>query len=112
MLPPAVFLAALCGLWVSGVSLFARASLTRGRKIAWTLLLISVGIAVGMVLPLDAIQSRFLLLALLLPVLALVDVKLARSNRSFLFWFRACSFEIGTVFLAATLTRSALEAYR
>jgi hypothetical protein len=111
MLPTAVFLAVLCVLWVSGVLLFVRASLTRRRKAVWTLLLVTVGIAVGIVLPLRTIQNRFLFLVLLLPVLAVIDIKIARSNRSFLFWFRACSFEISTVFLAATVTRGALEAW-
>jgi uncharacterized membrane protein YfcA len=111
MIPTAVFLALLCVLWASGVSLFVRAGLTRRRKVVWTLLLVTVGVAVGVVLPLNAIRNRFLFLLLLLPVLALIDIKVARSNRSFLFWFRACSFEISTVFLAATLTRGALEAW-
>lgn len=110
VLPTAVFLAVLCVLWAIGMSLFVRASLTRSRKTVWTLLLVTAGIAVGVVLPFDAIQNRYFLLVLLLPVLALIDIKLSRSNRSFLFWLRACLFEISTVFLAATLTRSALEA--
>ena len=110
MIATAGFLTILCLLWASGVSLFVRASLTRRRKVLWTLLLVGIGVGIGVVLPLDAIRNRFMFLLLLLPVLALIDVKVARSNRSFLFWFRACSFEISTVFLAAALTRGVLNA--
>jgi hypothetical protein len=110
MIPTAVFLAVLLLLWASGVSVFVHATLTRRRKILWTLLLAGVGVAIGVVLPLAAIRDRFFLLLLLLPVLAVIDIKIAKSNRSFLFWFRACSFEVSTVFLAAAVTRGVLAA--
>jgi len=36
-----------------------------------------------------------------------VDIRLAKSNRSFVFWFRACEFEVCTVFGSAANTRIA-----
>ena len=102
------FFALMPPLWVSGVWLFARSGLTRRRKILWALFLLGVGAAVGWFLPLASIRNRFLVLLALLPALALVDIKLAKSNRTFLFWLRACSFEICTVFASAALTRLAL----
>jgi hypothetical protein len=95
-------------LWASGVWLFTHSALTRRRKLLWAMFLLGVGVAVGLLLPLVAIRDRFLILLALLPVLAVVDIKLAKSNRSFLFWFRACAFEVCTVFAAAALTRLAL----
>ncbi|MBZ5590019.1 MAG: hypothetical protein LAO05_15805 [Acidobacteriia bacterium] len=59
-------------------------------------------------MPLIAIRNRFLVLLALLPVLAFIDIKLARSNRSFVFWVRACSFGVCTVFACAALTRLVL----
>jgi hypothetical protein len=45
-----------------------------------------------------------------LPVIAVIDVKLARSNRSFRFWFRACAFEVCTLFGSAAITRAVQRA--
>jgi hypothetical protein len=96
-------------LWASGLWLFLLSSLSRPRKIAWAVFLVSLGIAVGYVLPLPSIRNRFLLLLVALPLLAIVDVKLAKSNRRFSFWLRACSFEICTVFGSAALMRVTFE---
>src|SRR2546430_5120453 len=84
-------------LWVSGVRLFVRSSLSRPWKIVWVLFLVFVGIGIGYALPLSGIRNRFLALLVALPLLAIIDVKLAKSNRRLSSWFRACSFEICTV---------------
>ncbi len=95
-------------LWVSGAWLFARSALALRTKILWTLSLIAAGVIVGVLLPLHAIGIRFVILLAVMPLLAVADIKLARSNRTFSFWLRACSFEICTVFAVAALTRFAL----
>jgi hypothetical protein len=41
----------------------------------------------------------------LLPILGIADVLLLRARRGWLFWIRACVFEVGTVFGAEGLTR-------
>lgn len=92
-------------LWASGLWLFLRSSLSQARKTAWAVFLVSLGVAIGYVLPLPSIRNRFFVLLMALPLLAIVDVKLAKSNRRFSFWLRACSFEICTVFASAALTR-------
>ena len=99
-------------LWASGIFLFVKSELSPAKKIVWSLFLVAVGAAVGMLLPLVAIRNKFLLLLAVLPVLAIIDVKLARSNRSFWFWFRACAFEICTVFGSAAITRFVAESVR
>ncbi len=96
-------------LWASGVWLFAHSGLAFRKKVLWSAFLVAVGIAIGSVLPLEAIRDRFFLLVALLPVLAFIDVKLTRSNRTFLFWARACAFEVCTVFACAALTRLLLS---
>lgn len=96
-------------LWASGVWLFIRSTLPRPKKIGWAVFLVACGIAIGLVLPLPGIRNRFLVLLAALPVLAVVDVMLAWSTRSFLFWFRACAFEVSTVFGSAAVTRSLLD---
>ncbi len=96
-------------LWASGLWLFLLSSLSRPRKTVWAVFLVSLGVAIGYVLPLPSIRNRFLLLLVTLPLLAIVDVKLAKSNRRFSFWLRACSFEVCTVFGSAALTRIAVE---
>ena len=103
-----VFFGLLPLLWASGVWLFAHSGLTSRKKALWVTFLVIVGAAIGLVLPLVAIRNRFLVLLVLLPVVALVDVRLARSKRTFLFWLRACSFEVCTVFACAALARFAL----
>lgn len=80
------------------------------KKTVWATLLVGLGAAIGSFLPLVSIRNRFLLLLAVLPILALLDVRLARSNRSFAFWFRACAFEICTVFGSAAITRALLHA--
>ncbi|HSE63451.1 MAG TPA: hypothetical protein VLG15_07535 [Thermoanaerobaculia bacterium] len=106
----AVFFGAGVILWASGILLFAKSRLSPTKKIVWTLLLVAVGAAIGALLPLDAIRNRFLILLAALPLLAFVDVRIARSNRNFSFWFRACAFEVCTVFGSAAITRALLRA--
>jgi hypothetical protein len=103
------FLTILPVLWASGFRLFISSALTAPKKFAWSLFLVLVGFAVGALLPLVGIRNRFALLLLALPLLAIVDIRLARSNRTFLFWFRACAFEICTVFGVAALIRFLLD---
>ncbi len=102
------FIGLLPPLWISGLWLFAHSGLTRSKKAIWSLVLVGTGVAIGLLLPLGAIRNRFLIVLALIPVLAGIDVGLARSNRSLLFWARACSFEVCTVFACAALTRLAL----
>jgi hypothetical protein len=97
-------------LWVSGILLFVKSDLSPAKKVAWAVLLVAAGAAIGSFLPLSSIRNRFLLLLAVLPVLAVVDVRLARSNRDFWFWFRACAFEVCTVFGSAAITRAVLGA--
>lgn len=103
-----VFIGLVPTLWLSGVRLFVNSTLTRRRKVVWSTVLVSVGLAIGFLLPLTSIRNKCLLLIAVLPLLAVVDIKLARSNRSFFFWFRACAFEVSTVFGSAALTRLVL----
>lgn len=103
-----VFIGLVPILWLSGVRLFVNSALTRRRKIAWSFALAAAGLAIGFLLPLASIRNKCLLLIAVLPLLAVVDIKLARSNRSFFFWFRACAFEVSTVFGSAALTRLVL----
>ncbi len=104
-----VFLGLSFILWASGVVLFLRSSLSLLRKTGWTLFLLSVGAAIGYMLPLPAIRNRFLVLLVGLPILAVIDAKLAKSNRRLSFWFRDCSYEICTVFGTAAATRFVVE---
>jgi hypothetical protein len=104
-----LFLGLCLLLWASGIILFVKSELPRAKKIGWALFLVAVGVAVGSLLPLPAIRNRLLLVLAVLPVLAVIDVKLARSNRSFWFWFRACAFEVCTVFGSAAITRAILR---
>jgi hypothetical protein len=97
-------------LWASGILLFVTSSLPPAKKVAWAAFLVAVGAAIGFFLPLVSIRNRFLLLIASLPILALIDVRLARSNRNFRFWFRACAFEICTVFGSAAITRAVMGA--
>ena len=97
-------------LWASGAWVFVHSGLTRRRKISWALVLIASGALIGYVMPFSMIRSKFLLLLTLLPLLAVADVWLARSNRGFAFWFRACSFELCTVFGPAAMFRFILDA--
>lgn len=97
-------------LWASGILLFARSNLSPAKKVGWTAFLVAAGVAIGSLLPLTSIRNRFLLLLAVLPVLAVIDLRLARSNRNFWFWFRACAFEICTVFGSAAVTRAVIGA--
>jgi hypothetical protein len=108
----AVFLVAGPILWVAGVRLFLRSGLTRERKILWAVFLVLLGGGIGFWMPLPSIRSRFLLLLAVLPVLAFLDTRLASSRRGFLFWFRACAFEVCTVFGSAALVRLGIDLIR
>lgn len=85
-------------LWASGLWLYLRAEMSAQKKWIWALLLAVLGSAIGLLLPLRAIRDRFLIVAAVLPILAFIDTKLATSRRGMLFWFRACAFEVCTVF--------------
>jgi hypothetical protein len=104
-----VFLGLGLLLWASGVVLFLRSKQSPAKKAVWAAFLVAVGAAIGYLLPLVVIRNRFLLLLAVLPIVALVDVRLSRSNRSFWFWFRACAFEVCTVFGSAAITRAVLR---
>ncbi len=97
-------------LWTAGLRLFVRAEMTRRRKLCWCCFLVLVGVIVAVVLPLVQIWTKFLLVLVLLPVVALADVFLFRSGRGLGYWIRACGFEVGTVFAVAAIARLALDA--
>ena len=92
-------------LWVAGMRLFVQSGLTKRRKLIWSCLLIVVGIGIGLVLPLRELWSKFLLVMIVLPVIAVTDVFLLRSRRGLSYWIRACGFEVCTVFAVAAATR-------
>lgn len=96
-------------LWAIGFWLFLHSPLSRRKKISWTLVLIAAGAAIGLLLSSDMIRNKFVLVLLMLPVLAMLDVWLAKSERSFSFWFRACSFEVCTIFGTAAIFRYILD---
>lgn len=95
--------------WFAGLRLFLQSGLSGRKKVGWTAFLFLVGIAIGVVLPLSQMWSKFLLLIVILPVLGLADVLLLRSGRGLSFWIRACGFEVGTVFGAAVSARLLLD---
>lgn len=68
-----------------------------------------VGFGIGAVLPLGQLWSKFVVVLLILPALALADVLLLRSGRGVAFWVRACGFEVVTVFAAAAIARVLLD---
>jgi len=96
-------------LWISGLRLFVRANLSLTRKLLWAGLLLGVGAALGLYFPLRVIRNQYLVVLLILPVLAFVDTKLARSAYSPSFWYRACAFEVFTVFGAAAMLRCGIQ---
>ena len=95
--------------WFAGLRLFLKSGLSGRKKVGWTAFLFLVGIAIGVVLPLSQVWSKFLLLIVILPVLGLADVLLLRSGRGLSFWIRACGFEVCTVFGAAISARLLLD---
>ena len=109
---PVVRIAIVAGaavVWFAGLRLFVRSNLSRARKLGWTTFLVVVGIAIGLVLPLSQVWSKFVLLVVILPVLGLADVLLLRSRRGLSFWIRACGFEVCTVFSVAAAVRLVLD---
>ncbi len=96
-------------LWAAGLVLFVRSPLSPTRKSLWFLLLIAVGLLMGVLLPFASIRDKFVFVLVLLPLLAFADIKLMRSDRGFLFWFRACGFEVCTVFAVAATARHAFN---
>ncbi len=99
-------------LWAAGLVLFVRSPLSSTRKALWLLLLIAVGLFMGAMLSFASIRDKFVFVLVLLPLLAFADVKLIRSDRGFLFWLRACGFEICTVFAVAATARHAFNLLR
>ncbi len=99
-------------LWAAGLVLFVRSPLSSNRKVVWLLALLGVGIIAGLLLPFSSIRQKFVIVLLLLPVLAIADVVVMGSKRGFLFWLRACGFEVCTVFAAAAIARHAFEILR
>jgi hypothetical protein len=96
-------------LWIAGLRLFLRSSLTTRRKLIWSGILLAVGAAIGLILPYEAILNRFVLLIAALPILAAFDLFILRSGRTFSFWLRACGFEVCTAFAAAFVARWILD---
>jgi hypothetical protein len=96
-------------LWTAGLRLFLSSGLTRARKIRWSAFLVIVGAGIGAALPFGQLWSKFLVVLLILPALALADVLLLRSERGVSFWVRACGFEVVTVFAAAATARLLLD---
>ena len=96
-------------LWFAGLRVFLQSGLSRTKKAGWTMSLVLVGIAIGVVLPLSQLWSKFLLLIVVLPVLGFADVWLLRSGRGLSFWLRGCGFEVCTVFAVAAATRFLLD---
>lgn len=92
-------------LWASGLVLFLRSPLSRTRKLIWTSVLVAIGIGMGFLLSAAAIREKFVIVVVLLPLLALADVKLMSSHRGFTFWLRACGFEVCTAFAVAAWCR-------
>lgn len=96
-------------LWASGLWLFLHSGLSRRRKALWIIVLVAVGAAIGFVLPFHIICTKFVLILVILPVAAVVDLWLARSDRRYFYWLRACAFEVGTVFATAAIVRYILD---
>ena len=69
----------------------------------------AAGAGVGLLLSRDAILHRFIVVLLLLPLLAAVDLLGFHSTRTFSFWLLACGFEVCTVFAAAFIARHILD---
>ena len=112
MSEPLVRIAIVVGaavVWFAGLRLFVQSNLSHSRKLGWTSFLVVVGIAIGLVLPISQVWSKFVLLIVILPVLGLADVLLLRSGRGLSFWIRACGFEVGTVFGVAAAARLLLD---
>lgn len=112
MLPVLIRLVVFVGsmvLWFAGLRLFLYSQQSRARKVGWGIFLCIVGAAIGVILPLTQIWSKFLLLVVGLPVLAAADVWLLRSGRGLSFWVRACGFEVCTVFGVAGAARYLLD---
>ena len=95
--------------WFAGLRLFLQSGLSRTKKVGWTMCLVLVGIAIGVVLPFSQLWSKFLFLIVVLPVLGFADVWLLRSGRGLSFWMRACGFDVSTVFAVAVATRFLLD---
>ena len=109
---PVIALIALpiaAALWVAGLIVFLRAGLSTLHKITWSAVLLLVGAAAGAVLSLSQLWDKFLIVLAILPLLAVADVWLFRSNQRLSFWLRACGFEVGTIFLAAMGVRVLLD---
>jgi hypothetical protein len=100
------------GLWFAGLRLFFRSALPRHRKLTWSAFLLLVGGGVGFLLPGAQVWSKFLLVLVMLPLLALADVWLLRSGHGLSFWVRACGFEVCTVFGAAGVARALFDVAR
>jgi hypothetical protein len=111
LLFPVTIIVGASALWVAGFRLFMSSDLTRGRKLRWTAVLMFVGIGIGIMLPLGQVWSKFLVVLLILPVLAIADVFLFRSRRGATFWIRACGFEVVTVFATAATARLLIDSW-
>jgi hypothetical protein len=102
------FLGLIPPLWASVLWPFVHSGPGRRTKAVWSLFLVALGFAIGLLFPLSGIRHRALVLLALLPALAFIDIKLAGSRRTFLFWLRAYAFEVCTVFACSALTRLVL----
>lgn len=96
-------------LWAAGLRLFLAAEMKASWKLIWSGFLVAVGIGIGFALSLPDLAIKFLWVIAILPILALVDVLVLRQSRGFVYWFRACAFEVVTVFGTAALSRVVLD---
>ena len=113
MLNTAAKVAVLAGsmvLWLAGLLVFLRSELPARRKVAWVALLVVGGATIGLLLSPDALWRKFVLLVIILPILAALDVLLLRSKHGWLFWIRDGGFEVCTVLAAARAVRYLLDA--
>jgi hypothetical protein len=96
-------------LWPLGLAVFLRSELSGRRKIIWTGVLITVGLAIGALLPAPSIVRKFIAMIIALPVFAVVDLAFLKPRRTLSFWIRACGYEVCTVFGVAWVARALID---
>ena len=96
-------------LWLTGLRLFLRSPFSNARRLGWSAILAVVGLAIGVLLPLNQLWEKFLVLMVVLPVLGAADLWIMGARRGLLFWVRACGFEVCSVFGVAAGARLLLD---